>query len=248
MKKVKKTGVMLLALSIVLGFVAAGITFIMIKSSHKEVSVIMANVQIEEGDPLKKEFFVKKNIHPSGSPEDAVLIEDADFDGTVASKGMLKGDILRNGHMIKISDSSQELPLIATRVKSIGDDKLIASEIPIQSINGILNGLKKGDKLTIVSVSENTKTEEIESKTILVNIEVVAVKGDKEEVNIDAATTGNTGVVAVALTQEEFKILSLARDLGNIHVAIQPLGVEVDDSIVENFTSIVSSHVEEVAE
>lgn len=248
MKKVKKTGVMLLGLAVVLGLVASGLVFTIIKSSHKEVDVLVANVDIQEGDPIRKDFFIKKGIHPSGSPSGAAVIEEVDFDGAIVSKGMLKGDILREEHIVKISDSTQELPMIATRVKAIGDDNLIAAEIPIQSINGILNGLKKGDKLTIVSVRENTKTEEIESKTILVNVEVVAVKGDSNDSAMDMAASGNSGVVAVALTQEEFKTLSLARDLGNIHVAIQPLGVEIDNSVIDNFKSTVSNSTEGVVQ
>lgn len=235
MKKVKKSGIILLAVAILLGIAAGGLTLTMIKSSYKQVNVLVAKGNIEEGDPLTIDSFVKKGIHPSGRPDDAVNVDEVDFSGAVSAKGMLDGDILRNNHIVKISDSQQELPLIATRVKAIGNDNLIAAEIPIQSISGILNGIKKGDKVTIVSVRENIETEMIESKTILVNIEVVAVQGDKNSDKVDSVTTGDNGVVAVALTQEEFKTLSLARDLGNIHIAVQPLGVEINSSIVEGF-------------
>lgn len=234
MKKVKKTGLLLLAGAIFLGLVAGGLTFAMIQSSYKQVDVIVAKANVEEGDPLSKDSFEKKSIHPSGRPDDAVLIDEVDFSGAVASKGLLQGDILRKSHIVKINDSTQELPLISTRVKAIGNDGLVAAEIPIQSISGILNGIKKGDKVTIVSVRENPETETIESKTILVNIEVVAVQGDSEDdTTMDSATSGDNGVVAVALTSDEFKTLSLARDLGNIHIAVQPLGVEIDASVVE---------------
>ena len=56
---------------------------------------------------------------------------------------ILKGDILRKEHMFKIADIDQELPLISTRIKAIGDDNLVGAEIPIQSIEGVLDGVKR---------------------------------------------------------------------------------------------------------
>lgn len=236
MKKVKKTGMLLLVFAIVLGAIAGIISLTLVKSAYKEVSVFVAKHEIEEGDPLSMDLFEKKMIHPTGRPDKAVVVEGLDLNGVITSSGLLPGDILREEHLIKISDSNQELPLISTRVKAIGDDNLVGAEIPINSIGGILGGIKKGDMITVVSVIENKETKQIISKTILVNVEVVSVKTGAEE---DA--TSDTGVVAVALTQNEFKKLSLARDLGNIHVAIQPLGVLLDESLVEELTSSIKT-------
>lgn len=239
MEKTKKTGLLFLAFALILGGIAALMTFAVIKNSHKEVSVIIANKDINEGDPLSKTLFIEKKIHPTGKPESAINVEELDLSGTISSKGLLKGDILRQEHLIKLNDSTQELPLISTRVKAIGNDELVGAEIPINSIKGILSGLKKGDMISVVSVIEDVviideiEVEQIVSKLILVNIEVVDVKTKESE-----SKQEESEVVAVALTKEQFKKLSLARDLGTIHVAIQPLGVLYDEEIVEELFNI----------
>ena len=232
MKKSKKTGLLLLIFAIVLGFAAGLMGSSLVKSAYKETTVLVANGVIEEGDPLSKGLFTEKKIHISGKPASAISVDNLDLSGTVSSKGLLEGDILREEHLIKISDSNQELPLISTRIKAIGNDNLVGAEIPVNSISGILDGLNKGDMVTVVSVTEDSETKEIISRTILVNIEVLSVKSGEE-----SNTSSNSGVVAVALTQEEFKRLSLARDLGTIHIAVQPLGVLLDESIVQDVKS-----------
>lgn len=214
--KTKKTGLLTLIVAVLLGLVAVFLTMGLVKDSTKTVKVLVAKQNIEEGDPLSKETFEIKEIHPSGKPDTAVNINELDLSGTVSSKGILKGDILRDEHLVKIADANQELPLISTRIKAIGNDALVGAEIPIQSIEGILDGVKKGDRISIVSVYKDDETDDILSKTILTDIEILAIKSSKDD---------GKGVAAVALTQDEFEKLSLARDTGTVHIAIQPLGV-----------------------
>lgn len=218
--KTKKTGLLTLLVALLFGVIAVFLTMNLVKDSTKTVDVIIAKNDIEEGDPLSKAQFEVKQIHPSGRPDTAVKVKGLELDGVVASKGMLKGDILREEHLIKIADVNQELPLISTRIKALGNDTLVGAEIPIQSIEGILDGVKKGDRISIVNVYKDDETDGIISETILTDIEVLAIKSSKDD---------GKGVVAVALTQEEFEKLSLARDTGTIHIAIQPLGVTVGD-------------------
>lgn len=219
--KVKKTALLTLLLAIVLGVIASILIMSLIKDSTKTVSVFIAKDTIEEGDPLSKDMFEVKQIHPSGRPETSVNVNDLNLNGTVAAKGMLKGDILREEHLIKIADIGQELPLISSRVKALGDDSLVGAEIPVTSVSGILNGIKKGDRISIVSVYKSEEADEIISETILRDIEVVAVKSDGDS---------DKGVLAIALTQKQFEELSKARDTGTIHISIQPLGVTVGNS------------------
>ena len=141
--KTKKTGLLTLIIAILFGLVAVFLTMSLIKDSTKTVGVLIAKDNIEEGDPLSKDQFEIKQIHPSGRPGTAVNVNELDLDGIVASKGMLKGDILREEHLIKIADVNQELPLISTRIKALGNDNLVGAEIPVQSIAGILDGVKK---------------------------------------------------------------------------------------------------------
>ena len=236
--KTKKTGILTLLVALLLGVVAVFLAMNLIKDSTKTVDVLIAKDDIEEGDPLSKSDFEIKQIHPSGRPNTAVNVNELDLDGVVASKGILKGDILREEHLIKIADVNQELPLISTRLKALGNDELLGAEIPIQSIAGILSGVKKGDRLSIISVYKNDDTGSVVSETILTDIEVLAIK----------STDDGKGVLAVALTQEEFETLSLARDTGTIHIAIQPLGVTFGEvtSNNSNTTNVNTNDVEDV--
>lgn len=212
--KVKKTGLLLLIFAIFLGLIAAFLNFTIIKSSAKTVDVLVAKDTIEEGDPLSKDMFEVKQIHPSGRPDTAISVDELDLNGTVAAKGMLKGDILRKEHLVKIADVDQELPLISSRLKAIGDDKLVGAEIPVDSVEGILDGIKKGDRISVVSVRKGAN-DQIQSEVILKNIEVLVVK----------STDDGDKVLAVALTLPEFAKLSEAKDTGTIHISVQPLGV-----------------------
>lgn len=236
--KTKKTGILTLLVALLLGVVAVFLAMNLIKNSTKTVDVLIAKDDIEEGDPLSKSDFEIKQIHPSGRPNTAVNVNELDLDGVVASKGILKGDILREEHLIKIADVNQELPLISTRLKALGNDELLGAEIPIQSIAGILSGVKKGDRISIISVYKNDDTGSVVSETILTDIEVLAIK----------STDDGEGVLAVALTQEEFETLSLARDTGTIHIAIQPLGVTFGEvtSNNSNTTNVNTNDVEDV--
>jgi len=236
--KTKKTGILTLLVALLLGVVAVFLAMNLIKDSTKTVDVLIAKDDIEEGDPLSKSDFEIKQIHPSGRPNTAVNVNELDLDGVVASKGILKGDILREEHLIKIADVNQELPLISTRLKALGNDELLGAEIPIQSIAGILSGVKKGDRISIISVYKNDDTGSVVSETILTDIEVLVIK----------STDDGKGVLAVALTQEEFETLSLARDTGTIHIAIQPLGVTFGEvtSNNSNTTNVNTNDVEDV--
>lgn len=236
--KTKKTGILTLLVALLLGVVAVFLAMNLIKDSTKTVDVLIAKDDIEEGDPLSKSDFELKQIHPSGRPNTAVNVNELDLDGVVASKGILKGDILREEHLIKIADVNQELPLISARLKALGNDELLGAEIPIQSIAGILSGVKKGDRISIISVYKNDDTGSVVSETILTDIEVLVIK----------STDDGKGVLAVALTQEEFETLSLARDTGTIHIAIQPLGVTFGEvtSNNSNTTNVNTNDVEDV--
>lgn len=232
-KKSKSTGLMLLMIAIVLGILSFVLTLSLISNVSKEDIVLVAKVDIEKGDPLSLNMFEERRIHPSGKPETAVNKEELNLLSTVASSNMLKEDILREEHIVKVVGEIEDLPLISTRLKTLGNDELLGVEIPIDSIKGMLSGIKKGDMVTIVNVyediNEETKEREIKSKTILVNIEVVDIKVNSEE------NTSSEASAVVGLTQDEFNILSLARDTGSIHIAVQPLGVVVDDSfLLEN--------------
>lgn len=238
-KSSKNTGFLFIIFAVFMGLLAVGISYIGISSMTKKYPMYIAAREIEIGDPLKKEDFVKIQIPKGGIPKDAVPI-DTDLTGYIAIKDMSEKDILRKANIADVKQ--KDLPLMSSRLKYLSYTeefkkmpeqkrkaeigKLRAAEIPIKSIVGILPNMKKGDKVVVTSVylediqdpQDSTKIKKIRrTETIFDHVYVLGINPPSDK---------SKGALVLALTQRQFEALALAREKGKFYIAVMPYGLE----------------------
>lgn len=175
------------------------------------VPVLQVTEDISQGDFLAGKTTVVK-IARSSVPEGA-LKPSANLDGAVARHGLSRGDILRTNHIL---NERMDGGLLSARLMSIGNKDLRAVELPVDSVSGMLGGLKAGDRIDVIAVYEveNGEEKQLESKTILTDRQVVGVRYSEDG-------SGSASLVA-AVTQQEAETLALYRTKGKIYVALRP--------------------------
>lgn len=227
-KSAKKTGLIFIIVGVIFALLAVGMTYMTINKVTKKVPMLVANSKIVAGDPIQEDDFRVINIAISARPKDAILPTD-DLTGLVALKDMNENDILRYINVVDFQE--RELPILSTRLRAVsnnledGDhiediDNLRAGEIPIDSIVGMIDGMKEGDKIAVTSVfiEENDLQEKIRrTETIFDYIHVLGIK---------KPTENSKGGLVIALTQRQFEALALAREKGKFYIALMPFGVE----------------------
>lgn len=218
--KSKRTGLMFIVVAIILAFVVAAISFTLISSVTKKSPVLVLNVELQKGDPISKEKFKVVNI-PTGSIIKGTMNPKTDLTGYVAAIPMTPGEVLKSSQIIKLSENNEEIPLLSARLKALDDPNLVAGEIPIDSVKGMLGGMKSSDKISIVNVyKRDTKEKEKEliSETLIPYADVVGLK------------TGEDGSsLVVAITHEQSKILAAGRERGKVYAYLLPYGVKKEE-------------------
>lgn len=231
MKKIsiKKTGFLFIFTAVVCSLLAVFFAYFSINKITEKVPMLVANTNIVAGDPLLKENFQVVNIPVSARPKDAIL-PTHELSGLVALKDMSKNDILRYENVVDLEQ--KELPVLSTRLRAVADSltksetldseevmNLRAAEIPIDSIIGMISGMKEGDKIAVTSVyiEETDAKEKIRrTETIFDFIHVLGIK---------LPSDNNKGNVVIALTQKQFEALALAREKGKFYIALMPFGL-----------------------
>lgn len=230
---VKSTGLLFILVAVICGLIAVIITYRTVNSMTKKVPMLIADKKIIAGDPLHKEDFKIVNVPISGRPEDAILPEDK-IEGLVALKDMNEKDILRKINTVDLEKN--DLPILSTRLRAVYDTlntienelsqettDLRAGEIPIESIIGMLDGMKEGDQIAVTSVyiedvTQEQKTNKIRrTETIFDYIHVLGIKPPIDN---------SKGSVVIALSQKQFEALALAREKGKFYIALMPFGVK----------------------
>lgn len=226
----KRTSFMIVLLAVACGLFAAGLVYIAGSRATPSVPVLAAKVEITAGDPLKKEMFEEILVPPAGLPK-GTLKPSAPLEGTVAVHGLSPGDILRETHIIRYD--STDIPLLSARLKTIGNDNMRAVEVPVDSISGMLGGMKAGDRVDIISVTVKEDTggrKEMVSKKIISSAPVIGVRPPED----------SPGVLIIGLTEEQVNIFMLARETGKVYASLCPFGykkttagTEVEAAVLE---------------
>jgi len=209
LSKTKLSGMMFIILAVVCAFIAAFLVMQVGLKSSPTVPVYQASQDIIPGDYIEGKISETK-IAKSSIPKGAIK-PGADLSKSIARHGLSQGDILRINHLI---DDEIDGGLLSARLKALGNDNLRAVELPIESIAGMLGGMKAGDRVDIVAVYETDNDEEtLESKTILTDREIVGVMTTED---------GTDGALIVSVTAEEAELLALNREKGKIYITLQP--------------------------
>lgn len=212
--KTKTSGVVFIIIAIACATIAA---FLVVQAGLRAaptVPVLQITENIAPGDFLQgkvKEVKIAKSSLPKGA-----IRPGTDLSKFVAKHGMSEGDILRGDHILS---DDVDAGLLSARLLAMGDDNLRAVELPIESVSGMLGGMKAGDRVDIIAVygleDEEGGRKELESKTILT---------DRKLVGVMITEDGSDGAIVVALTSEEAETMALYTELGKIYITLKPFG------------------------
>ena len=212
--KTKTSGVVFIIIAIACATIAA---FLVVQAGLRaapSVPVLQITENIAPGDFLQgkvKEVKIAKASIPNGA-----IKPGTDLSKFVAKHGMSEGDILRGDHIL---NDDVDAGFLSARLLAMGDDNLRAVELPIESVSGMLGGMKAGDRVDIIAVygleDEEGGRKELESKTILT---------DRKLVGVMITEDGSDGAIVVALTSEEAETMALYTELGKIYITLKPFG------------------------
>lgn len=216
----KKRGLIFISLSLAIALIAAAISFTSLNNVFRKVPVWIAIVEVAPGDPLKKEMFEIQNIPVGGIPEDT-LKPTFVFEGKISSKGMLKGDILRKSNTVDMQD--RDLSVLSTRLRTLQEKGLVAVEVPVESLKGMLGGMKAWDKVAI-GVAWPDKDKEVALSTQNAQFVTEIIVESAMVVGLKNAEDGGSGALIVGLDSAQFLKYMESREKGKIYVALHPLG------------------------
>lgn len=224
----KRYNFLIILLAVVCGLLAAGLVYMAGQKATPSVPLLAAKTEIAAGDPLEKSMFKEVLMPPAGIP-DGALKPEAPLENAVAKHALSPGDILRETHVIRYD--STDIPLLSSRLKTLNKENLRAVEVPVDSVAGMLGGMKAGDRVDIISVTpiEEGSKKEIISQKIIGSAPVIGVRPPRD----------GPGVLIVALTETQVNKFFLAGEMGKVYASLCPFGYEEKNT--ENKIKAVSS-------
>lgn len=226
LSKSKETGVKFIGGAVVLALIAAGGTYFTISTITAKVPVYAAKAQITKGDPLSKDLFNVVYLPKGGVPKDA-LTPITDLNTRITNIDMSAGDVLRN---VNTTDLKHDNPsLLSARLRALEKTGLVGGEIPIDSVKGMLNGMKAGDKVYIVGVKKNTTNNQSSSSSnaapspATTNVVGSTVVDSATVVGVRSGSDGNSALVIAMLKEDAVKV-SVAREEGKVYAYLLPFG------------------------
>lgn len=225
-----KKSFLLVILSVVLAIITGFLIYSFINKHTEEAPIYMAKKEITKGDPLNPDMFEISYIAKSAIPKGTLKPSkenDEYIKQLIASKDISNGDILKSNYVYDVK--TDDLAILSARLRTIienakvkEDVDLVGGEIPVDSIKGMLDGMKAGDMVYIVNVTREkddesngdviTQAEEVVDEAI-----VVGVKGGDE---------GNA--LIVALDKKDALKLAEAREKGKVYAYLLPFGKNID--------------------
>lgn len=220
--KSKKTGLIFIIIAIILAVIVAGLSYYLISGVTNKTPVLVLNKELQKGDPINKSMF-KTEYVPTASIIEGTISVEADLSGYIAAIPLMPGEVLKKNQIIKLSENNKEIPLLSARLKAMDNPNLVAGEIPVDSIKGMISGMKSSDKISIVNVYKNDKKELI-SETVIPCADVIGIKSGEDG-----------SAIMIALTHEQSRILAASRDKGKIYAYLLPYGItkEEVDTVVK---------------
>lgn len=247
--KSKKTGMTLVSAGILFAFVAGGTAYCTINKFTAKVPMYVASNSITKGDPLgnlngkpaadKKGNAILKvvKVAKGGVPSDAIPV-DTDFSTLITTKDMSKGDILRKSNVIDLKHDNPSL--FSARLKALDNPDLVAGEVPIDSMDGMLDGIKAGDKVYLVGVSKekasaassNNPAQTAQTAQTAPSNNEVTTQGKelvKDAIIIGVKSdTSNGGKLAlvVAVGKDDAVKIATAKEQGKVYAFLLPFGTD----------------------
>ena len=236
----KNKGIILIIGAVIFALIAAILAYVIISQVTVKYPVYEAQVEITKGDPLTKDKLIvqyqpKSAITGALKPGEEL---DKKLDKMIAEKDLSPGDILKTTNTIDLSNTNLEgsLAVLSARLRAISEEvkrtenvELVGGEIPIDSVKGMLAGMKAGDRVYVIGVSKQKSDENSAniSETEKVVNEVITTKEVvNEAIVIGIKQDEGNGALIVALKKEDAPKLAEAMEIGKVYAYLLPVGMK----------------------
>lgn len=217
----KRKGILFITGAVVCGLIAAFFVMGIGSKMAPKVPALEAVIEIAPGDPLDRSQFREVKLPEAGLPKE-IIHPGTDLSNMIASRNMYPGDILRYPSAIALEGDNPSL--LSARLKALNNPNLRGVEIPVDSIRGMLTGMKTMDLVDIIAVFKEydprVDNELLVSRTIIQAAPVIGLKSGET----DRVSGPGENSVVVALTQEQVELYALYREKGKIYASLRPFG------------------------
>ena len=226
----KKRGILLVALSLLMGVGAAWVAnnWVQIRNGElasvnsNETAVVVASMNIPYGTKIESRHLSTVMVPPHLVPGDAVL-DAASIEGQVATIDMVSGEMIMKSRLSEHGSGSTLAALIGENMRAI--------TVRVDDVVGVAGFLLPGNYVDIIAIKLDRRTKIAKTETVLKKVRVLAV--DQK-----ARTDDNEPVVVRAVTLEmlakESEILAKSMAEGTIQLTLRnPNEVDIP-VVVEN--------------
>lgn len=205
-------GMMILAVSIVAGLMAAVLSVSFLRGITRSTTVLVANQEIAAFTPLSPNMFSVQQMPSSAVPADAVK-DVSQLTGRYARTMLLPNTVVRQGHMASASGNTGSL---AAKLTEAGIPGMRALAIPVDNATGVGMTLQAEDKVDIIAAvridRQNGPTTTF-SKIIATAVPVL----HRTEADGTAKAT-----IVVMVTPKQAEEIAYAQLAGTIYLATNP--------------------------
>lgn len=201
----------LLVVGIVVAILAAWLVYVAVRAAAPTQAVLVAARDIAPFSRVTPADFTMEMRPRSAVPRDALLDREA-VSGLVTRGAMLKGDIIRSGHLGAQSGSALTASLAHTPERRI-------ISLTAEALEGLGSQVAVGDYLDILGVMQinNGRTNEARAGVLATYAPIISVVAPPREGGL-SGTGANT--VLVSVTPEEAQAIKLAQATGKVYVQV----------------------------
>lgn len=216
-----RSGLIFLAVTVVLGLIVAGLAMATIQSFNKQAQVVVAAKEIEPFTEITADKVKTVNI-PARAKLSDTYVNLKDVVGKVTRTYILPNEQVRPGHLV---DGVTDRSLLTTRLSEFKDPKMRAFAIPVDNLTGLggAERLQPGDRVDIIGDLKLSlgQDEVAVTKTILRNIRILGFISSPDS---EKQTAG----IILAVTPIQAEDLSFAMANGKLRLSLNPYETDAE--------------------
>jgi len=213
----KKRGLMLVMLSILMGIGAAWVAnnWVQLRNGQmanttaSEIVVVTAAMDIPYGTKIESRHLNSKQVPKSLVPADAIM-SPAAVEGYVANSSVSSGEMLMHGRFSQHTSGSTLAALIGPDMRAIS--------VRVDDVVGVAGFLLPGNFVDILAIKVDRRSRKATSDTVLQNIRVLAVD---QTARTDESEPVVVRAVTLEMTPKQSETLAKSRAEGSIQLTLR---------------------------
>jgi pilus assembly protein CpaB len=218
----------ILVVSIVAGLIAALLSVSFLKGVARSTTVLVATQEIPAFTPLTPAMFAVQQLPSSAVPSDAVTDMSA-LTGRYARTIILKGTVIRQGHLATASGATGSL---AAKLTETGQPGMRALAIPVDNATGVGGTVQAGDKVDVIAAVRVER-----QNGPATTISTIIGKAIPVLARTEADGTAKATIV-VMVTPKQAEEIAYAQLAGTIYLATNPYRTDVEAEKANNTTGV----------